>query len=86
MKMNLKKRGGRNVKGEGFLATDFSKTAEKLADCLVELEGMGINEVLLIRVVDARKCGNTAVELKNIMRRNYRKLKIELKRWVLEPG
>lgn len=39
-------------KGKVLLATDFSKTAEKLTDCLVELKNVGIEEVLILQVLE----------------------------------
>jgi len=39
-------------KAKVLLATDFSKTAEKLTDCLVELKNVGIEEVIILQVIE----------------------------------
>jgi nucleotide-binding universal stress UspA family protein len=39
-------------KGKVLLATDFSKTAEKLTDCLIELKNLCIEEVLILQVLE----------------------------------
>ncbi|MGM0502801.1 MAG: universal stress protein [Bacillota bacterium] len=48
--------------GKVLLATDFSKTAEKLTDALVELKNLGIEEVLILQVLKADINSPQAVE------------------------
>ncbi|MFN2363719.1 MAG: universal stress protein [Halarsenatibacteraceae bacterium] len=38
-----------------LLATDFSETAEKLINCLDELKGLGIDEVILTHVINVHR-------------------------------
>ena len=43
-----------------LLATDFSKSAHKLIDCLDEFKSLGLNTVILFHVVEAKRRGVSA--------------------------
>lgn len=43
-----------------LLATDFSKSAHKLIDCLDEFKSLGLNSVLLLHVIEAKRSGVSA--------------------------
>lgn len=43
-----------------LLATDFSKSAHKLLDCLDEFKALGLNSVYLLHVIEAKRRGVSA--------------------------
>ena len=70
------------IKGRVLLATDFSRTAEKLTKSLTELKEIGVSEVLLINVVDIRHEGINASQL---IEYNEKRLE-EVKKGIEELG
>ena len=65
-----------------LLATDFSKTAELLMNCLSELKDLGIEEVLLVHVVNIQHAKLSAGQLK---KKNEEKLQ-QVKNKIEEKG
>ncbi|MDZ7671751.1 MAG: universal stress protein [Halanaerobiales bacterium] len=68
--------------GKVLLATDFSKTAEMLSECLLELKKTGIEEVLLVHVINYRKSAGSVIELK----KNYEEKLADVKKKVEKMG
>ncbi len=61
-----------------LLATDFSKSAHKLIDCLDEFKALGLNSVLLLHVIEAKRSGVSA-DIIDECRLKMDKLKEEVK-------
>lgn len=55
-----------------LLATDFSETAEKLINCLDELKGLGIDEVILTHVINVHR--SKVVNVDQFKKANQEKL------------
>ncbi len=60
------------ISNKVLLATDFSETAEKLINCLDELKGLGINEVILTHVINVHR--SKIVNLEQLKESNREKL------------
>jgi len=70
------------LKKKVLLATDFSKTAAKLMNCLSELKTLGVDEVLLVHVVNIQHAKLSAGQFKE---KNEEKLQ-EVKSEIEEKG
>ena len=68
--------------GRVLFAIDFSITAEKIKFCLQELKNIGVNNVLLVNVVDTRYAGIKAADIKE---KNIEKLK-QIKEKITKMG
>ncbi|MFP4687552.1 MAG: universal stress protein [bacterium] len=67
-----------------LLATDFSETALKLMNCLEELKKLGVEQVLLVHVVDIHSAKLDAGELQKADREKLEEVKKEIEQMGFE--
>ena len=60
------------ISNKVLLATDFSETAKKLINCLDELKGLGIDEVVLTHVINVHR--SKIVNVEQLKESNMKKL------------
>lgn len=64
--------------GKVLIPIDFSKTSEKLCESLIELKKLGINEVLLVHVIETGYIGINPHKLKKYYEERLFSLKMKL--------